>query len=164
MFLKRSFTLRPRFITWKKNFSSSSEGSSAFKSARATRRVQGRNDQNSSYFTPGRAITGATMLSLGLVTYIVYDINENPDGVFGKMYVTSGLHNLVNWIREQVSYGIADVLEPSADKLIPDFPDPSFYGPTPPGAVAPPLLVVDLERTLIGSVYGKYFHYCNISC
>jgi hypothetical protein len=156
MLTKRLLTLRPRSIPLKRNLSTEPNASSTSKTARAARRVQASQESSSPLLTPARAITGATVLTLGLISYAVYDINENPDGVFSKMYASSGLQDLINWLRAQVSYGIADVLEPSSDKLIPDFPDPSFYGPTPPGAVAPPLLVVDLERTLIGSVYGIY--------
>jgi import inner membrane translocase subunit TIM50 len=49
-----------------------------------------------------------------------------------------------------------DVYYPSSDKLLPDFPSP-FYGNVPPGAIAPPVLVLDLERTLIGSIYDAQY-------
>ena len=41
----------------------------------------------------------------------------------------------------------------SSDKLLPDWGNPVFYPGIPPGAPAPPLLVLDVEKTCIGSVY-----------
>ena len=96
----------------------------------------------------------ASVIGLGIVATggAIYNIQNDRDGPLGKLYYGSQIETIVNWIDNQTFGRFREVFEPSSDKLLPDFPSP-FYGNVPPGAVAPPLLVIDLERTCIGSVY-----------
>lgn len=58
--------------------------------------------------------------------------------------------------RDYFTSSINKLSEPSSDKLLPDFVAGPFYGPDLPAGTPPPvLLVLDLERTLIGSDYDS---------
>ena len=85
----------------------------------------------------------------GGIGYVVYDIRENPNGTFGSLYKGSPVQALVDTVYARF---FQEIFEPSSEKLLPDWGSP-FYGNIPPGSPAPPLLVVDLEKTLIGSEY-----------
>jgi import inner membrane translocase subunit TIM50 len=85
----------------------------------------------------------------GLIGYAVYDIKENPNGVLASYYKGSSIQHLIDTVYARF---FQEIFEPNSDKLLPDWGSP-FYGNVPPGSVPPPLLVVDLEKTLIGSEY-----------
>jgi import inner membrane translocase subunit TIM50 len=97
-------------------------------------------------------IAGISGITGGLL-YAIYDIQNNKDGFLGKIYYGSVLDSGINWMKKQFNDNYQKIMYPSDDKLLPDFKSGPFYGDIPPGTPAPPLLVVDLERTLIGSVY-----------
>lgn len=86
--------------------------------------------------------------------YCIYDINASKDGLVGSLYWGTSFEKFVssNW-KGLTNKLQNDVYLPSVDAILPDFPDAACYGNVPPGTPAPPLLVVDLEKTLIGSVY-----------
>lgn len=91
--------------------------------------------------------------ALGLATYAVLDIRSNPEGTLAKAYRGSALEEKVT----DVFGSIDSVYQPSSEKLLQNYESGAFYGQVPPGSPAPPLLVLDLERTLIGTVYdAKY--------
>ena len=137
----------------KKRFS---EATNSVKSARAARRNQpAPQPSKASGSSTGNILAGVGLTTAVLIGYVIYDIDANPNGVFGNFYRSIGAEGLVKWIQSQVASQMNQVMQPSVDKLIPDFPNIDVYGPTPPGATAPPLLVVDLEKTLVGSYYGK---------
>jgi import inner membrane translocase subunit TIM50 len=83
-----------------------------------------------------------------------YEIKKNPKGTLGNLYYGSELENFFNMIYKATWEPFSEVFEPVSDKLIPDWPtDPYYGGQIPEGQPAPPLLILDLERTLIGSTY-----------
>ena len=87
----------------------------------------------------------AAGLGLGLgLAYIWYDIRQNPEGYLGKLYARQ---------RETVD----SVYLPTSEELLPKYESGPHYGQVPPGAPAPPLLVLDMERTIIGSEYDAKF-------
>jgi mitochondrial import inner membrane translocase subunit TIM50 len=90
---------------------------------------------------------------LGITGYAIYDINSNPAGSFGSMYYGSPLNEFLKSIMNKTN----QIFEPASEKLLPDWPDDPCYGNPPPGTPAPPLLVVDLERTLIGSIHDPHY-------
>ena len=99
----------------------------------------------------GGGMVAAVVAALGTVAvlYAVVDIRKNPDGQLAQLYRDS-------WLGEKMS-DLSSVYQPSSEKLLPTYEKGSFYGDIPPGAPPPPLLVLDLERTLIGSEYdAKY--------
>eukprot|EP01031_Cornospumella_fuschlensis_P036377 gene36377-44127_t len=95
------------------------------------------------------ALGGVTALS----AYVIYDIINNPTGDIGKAYYKSKFYELIKPILNRTN----EIFEPASDKLLPDWPTAPCYGNVPPGTPAPPLLVIDLERTLIGSVYDPQY-------
>lgn len=98
--------------------------------------------------TAGSVIRPAAIASiLGLTGYALYEINYNPEGQLATTYFSSWFHQM---IKDQF---VSRFTEPVEDRLLPDWPTAPCYGNPPPGTPAPPLLVVDLERTLIASVH-----------
>jgi len=97
----------------------------------------------------------ASIVGIGCtITYSYYDINRNPQGTLANLYHGSSLENFVKWVYQSIWEPFEQVFEPVSDKLIPDWPtDPFYGGEIPIGTPAPPLLILDLERTLIGSTY-----------
>jgi|EP01033_Poteriospumella_lacustris_P000060 import inner membrane translocase subunit TIM50 len=124
--------------------------------AKAARKAKIQELQKSSQSQFGGGLIISTIL-LGLGGYVAYDIRENPKGTFGKVYHGSALEKLVKLVHKQTFGQLDEMFLPSSDKLLPDFGDPAVYGQLPPGTVAPPLLVVDLEKTLIGSVHDSVY-------
>lgn len=121
------------------------------KSATANSRTdQASASRQSSNIFPILASIGA---ALGGLLYAIIDIKQNPNGTLGKLYKDSWLETTI----QNMSSDISSVYLPSSEKLIPDFESGPFYGQIPPGSQPPPLLVLDLEKTLIGSDYdAKY--------
>ena len=91
---------------------------------------------------------------LGGVFWAAVEVKSNPKGTLGTVYKDSWLETTISNLNSDIN----SVYQPQAgDKLIPDFESCPFYGQVPPGSLAPPLLVLDLEKTLIGSEYdAKY--------
>lgn len=115
----------------------------------------------------------AVAIGLGLLTYSYVEISSGREGWLRNLYISSGfdrvvgatnelycksfLKPIVDTIHKNTFKKFSEVFEPSSDKLIPDWPTAPCYGNPPPGTPAPPLLVLDLEKTLIGSVYDTRF-------
>jgi hypothetical protein len=137
-------SIRGLFVTTARNFAD--DGSVGVKSSRADRR---KTFENMKAATSGKTSYG--LLGFGAVlamgTYIVYDAQANPNGVFGKMYQGSYLEKV---IKETVD-PVGDIFLPAKNKLLPDFPDDPIYANIPPGTPAPPLLILDVEKTLVGA-------------
>ena len=133
-------------------FSTAEEASKAARKLRAATGASNQSNQgkqkassNSNIYLYG--FLGTVLLGAG---YATYDITENKDGFLGHLYYGSPVDKLVQAIHHMF-YG--QLLVPQTDKLVPDFVSGPSYGELPPGAQPPPLLVLDLERTLIGSIY-----------
>lgn len=99
------------------------------------------------------AMLASLAAALGLAAYAVLDIRSNPDGALAKSFRGSALEEKVT----DLFGSIDSVYQPSAEKLLQNYESGSFYGQVVPGSLAPPLLVLDLERTLIGTVYDAKF-------
>lgn len=119
--------------------------------ARRVKSVQFNKTNHSAQTMFGPKVVGVVALS-GFALYASYDINTNKDGTLGKLYYGSFLNNFFSWIYDQTYGRFVEIFEPSSDKLLPDWNSP-FYGSPPPGSSPPPLLVLDVERTLIASEY-----------
>ena len=93
------------------------------------------------------AITAA----LSGCAYAIYDVRNNENGSLRAMYNGSYLESVVKYFMDPVK----DIFLPSKDKLMPDWPDDPVYSNAniAPGTPAPPLLVLDVEKTLVGSEY-----------
>jgi import inner membrane translocase subunit TIM50 len=119
------------------------------KESRASRRAKLNENQKSMGIS---AATVGTLATLGLLGYCIYDIRTSPNGLIGSFYHNSALDK---WLRDIFQSTIAQVFEPAVEKIMPDFPNSPIYAGLPPNTPCPPLLVVDLEKTLIGSVYDS---------
>jgi import inner membrane translocase subunit TIM50 len=124
--------------------------------ARAARKakLEAMKKSSGSGMGPGLLISG---ILIGTIGYASYDIQTNPKGVLGSKYHGSSLEQFIKQLYKLTFGRLDEVFLPSSDKLLPDFGDPAVYGQLPPGTVAPPLLVVDLEKTLIGSVHDSQY-------
>eukprot|EP01038_Epipyxis_sp_PR26KG_P006428 gene6428-8846_t len=85
---------------------------------------------------------------------LIYGINEYPNSNIGKFYYQSWVYIALRDVRDSL-FGnfVKEIFEPTSDKLLPDWPTAPCYANIAPGTPAPPLLVLDVERTLIGSTY-----------
>ena len=110
--------------------------------------------RNKPSVTPFRV---AVLLGVGAASYGVYDVNENPDGALGKIYYGSAVQSTMTALYKVTFGRFEEIFEPSSDALIPDWPTAPIYGNPPPGTPAPPLLVLDLEKTLVGSTYDARY-------
>ena len=90
---------------------------------------------------------------VGGVIFAVVEIRSHPDGALGQMYKDSWLETTLNNMRSDLDA----VYMPASDALLMPYEAGPTYGEVPPGTPPPPLLVIDLEKTLIGSEYdAKY--------
>ncbi len=100
---------------------------------------------------------GSLVIGSGLIAMAAEDIRKNPMGPLATSYRGSIVENFCDWLYENLVLSWSSVYDPHTDKLLPTYEAGTFYGPVPEGAPAPPLLVLDLEKTLIGSVHdAKY--------
>lgn len=99
-----------------------------------------------------RAGAFVSALSLGALLFSK-EVTTNKDGAFGKMYWGSPAEAAFNTLYDYTIGYMSSVMQPVNEKLLPDWGDPTFYPNIPPGAPAPPTLVLDIENTCIGSVY-----------
>ena len=90
----------------------------------------------------------AAGVCVAAAAYAVYDISYNQ-GPLRKLYRGSFLERCINYVLDPVG----EIFLPVKDKLLPDWPDDPIYGNVPPGTPAPPLLVLDVEKTILGSEY-----------
>lgn len=127
--------------------------SSTREAARKSRTLKAKKGQETSQLP---TYLGAAFISS--MAYFVFDINENPNGALAKIYNDSGISSIFAPITGRWS----DVYKPSMDKYLPDWPDDPCYAGVPPGTPAPPVLVVDLERTLIASEYDPKYGWRHI--
>jgi import inner membrane translocase subunit TIM50 len=143
-----------------RNLSSTpSKSSTANAQARAARRSQksinSTKNDGENFMSSGRI---GIIALIGLLGYISYDIKENPEGSIANLYKDSPIDFAITWLYDSTYGNFKDFMEPVSDKLLPDWPtDPCYANVAMPGQPAPPLLILDLERTLIGSSYdAKY--------
>ncbi len=123
--------------------------SSNMKEARQARRAKLAGQNKSFELSP---MSLGVMATFGAFGYCIYDIRTSPNGLIGSLYYNSPLEK---FIQEFFLSTLGQVFEPAIDKLLPDFPNSPSYAGLPPGTPCPPLLVLDLEKTLIGSEYDS---------
>lgn len=130
---------------------------SAAKAARLARKakaVDAKAASSGSLVTPFRV---GVLATLGIVGYCSYDIKRNKSGTLGTLYYGSPLESFMVWLYSETIGRFREMYFPYDNKLLPDWPTAPCYGNPPPGTPAPPLLVVDLEKTLIGSEYDARY-------
>jgi hypothetical protein len=91
------------------------------------------------------------------VGYAVVDMKQNKEGFLGQLYWGSVLQKFISSTYDQVFSQVNDAFLPSADALLPTWPTDPYYAAVPPGTPVPPLLVLDLEKTAIGSEYDARY-------
>jgi hypothetical protein len=106
---------------------------------------------------PGFVVGLGSMAVLGVSGFLINDINSNPKGSLGQAYHGSPAEKFFKTLYENTFKHVDSIFYPSSDKLLPDWPNAPFYANVPPGTPCPPLLVLDLEKTLVGSTYDARF-------
>jgi import inner membrane translocase subunit TIM50 len=101
--------------------------------------------------------TAVALAGLGITGLAIYDIRENREGVLGRIYWGSSVEAFLSNIYDQLMGNFQDALLPSSDALLPEWPTDPYYANVPPGVPVPPLLVLDLEKTAIGSEYDARY-------
>jgi len=147
--------LRATVLRNKMNFSSVPSGNQEARAARkartpttATAPVQGTKANSGVY----GVLFGLSLL-LGGIGYGVNDILRNPKGTLATAYKGSAVESTVKALYNLTLGRVGEIFEPMSDKLLPDWPTAPCYANIPPGTPCPPTLIVDLEKTLMGSVY-----------
>jgi mitochondrial import inner membrane translocase subunit TIM50 len=96
----------------------------------------------------GGVVTVGALLGFG---YYFDDIHRNP-----RNYPAE-LSKAVKVLHENTIGRFNTVFEPASDSLLPDWPTAPCYAGVPLDTPCPPLLVIDLEKTLVASVHdGKH--------
>jgi len=107
-----------------------------------------------SFYTAAFLITSTTAAA-------IYDLNFRTDSVIAAYYNGSTLQRYV----AEISGSVNEIYKPETDKLLPDWGSLPFYAGVLPGTPAMPILVLDLERTLIGSIHDtKVNKYMEAEC
>lgn len=101
--------------------------------------------------------TAVVLGALGATGLAIWDIRSNREGALGSIYWGSSLEAFVSNIYDQLIGNFQDALLPSSDALLPEWPTDPYYANVPPGVPVPPLLVLDLEKTAIGSEYDARY-------
>lgn len=122
-------------------------GFSSVKDARAARREKLHAASGGRRNIASIAVIG----SLGAAAYVAYEFSENPNGVVATQVGKAA--KVFDPVKNFFLGNLQEVFEPTTDKILPDWGDQTYYPGVPPGSPAPPLLIVDLEKTLIGSKY-----------
>ena len=97
--------------------------------------------------------TSTALVAAGF--YLDYEIRRDENGAVAQWYEQSALKPIMLSVYDATVGQFEDVFLPHSEKLLPDWPTAPCYAALeiPPGTPAPPLLILDLERTLIGSEY-----------
>lgn len=97
--------------------------------------------------------------TIGISVYTIYEISNNPGGYIASVFSATGLNEVIQSAARSISslFYVNFLLEEENEKLLPDWPTAPCYGNVPPGTPAPPLLVLDLEKTLIASTYDARY-------
>jgi import inner membrane translocase subunit TIM50 len=94
---------------------------------------------------------------VGAIKYVADDIKSNPKGTLATAYKGSFLESTIGSLLKSTIGRANQMFAPVSDKLMPDWPTAKCYKDVAPGTPCPPLLIVDLERTLVGSVHDYQF-------
>ena len=147
--------LRPVHASLRRVTAQSYKHQSSVKQAREARRATTLGVNQPTISKGGMSVPTIALLALvGISAGLAYDVKAHPDGFLGQQYHGSALQSLATKAYDATLGNWDSIYEPSCETwLIPHWPEAPCYGNPPPGTPAPPLLVLDVERTLVGSIY-----------
>lgn len=92
----------------------------------------------------------------GVFALFFEDYVNTPNGILSKLLNKPGF---IMSFSDSINESFSEVLEPSSTELLPTWPIAPCYEQLgiPPGTPAPPLLVIDLEKTLIASEHDPRY-------
>lgn len=104
-----------------------------------------------------KTFMGCLAVLLGVMTFVSNEVATKPEGSVTKAYRGSIVESVFDWVHGNTIGRFNDVFLPYNADQIPRFESGPIYGEVPPWAEAPPLLVLDVEKTLIGSVHDTKY-------
>eukprot|EP00428_Durinskia_dybowskii_P068374 CAMPEP_0170390376 /NCGR_PEP_ID=MMETSP0117_2-20130122/19114_1 /TAXON_ID=400756 /ORGANISM="Durinskia baltica, Strain CSIRO CS-38" /LENGTH=430 /DNA_ID=CAMNT_0010646419 /DNA_START=125 /DNA_END=1420 /DNA_ORIENTATION=+ len=126
----------------------------AARQARHGTAVAQNSSESNNYFLAG--LFGISAL-VGITGYLMNEVVGNPKGRIAQTYSGSVVEQILKTIHRNTFGQFSQLMEPSSDSLLPDWPTAPCYAEVPPGTPCPPTLIIDLEKTLVGSVHDvKY--------
>lgn len=152
MLLRRLSSISARRWQQPKSFATSNGGQR--RADRRAKRSAPKPAENNSAVI--KVACGALAVS-GVAGLLYYDIVNNKEGQLSQLYRDSALEGLLKFLYNKTMGNFNQIFDPSSEKLVPDWPTAPCYAGVPPGTPAPPLLVVDLEKTLVGSEYDTHY-------
>lgn len=131
---------------------SAASGATSSSTASSSSTVIKSKKSNTKYYLAGG------LLFFGLVC--AEDIYNHPDGLLSQSELFPFIADSLNSLLESFN----DVLQPSSDELLPEWPTAPCYAALniPPGTPPPPLLVVDVEKTLIATEHDPRYGYRHV--
>ena len=107
----------------------------------------------------GKAIGFLAAISglFGLGIYTSHEVKNNPNGSWAQKYKGSNAEVAVNWIDQRFFAGFRLLSLPYSDQVIPAWESSPYYGEIPEGMPPPPLLVLDLNKTLMSPVHDPKY-------
>lgn len=153
---------------------SNNDGSAGVKESRLARRKKiaelqaaaaaaGSKSSSSSSGNSAAIAAAAVAAAISAAMFAAYDIRRNPDGSLAKMYAGSIVESVVLSIYNNIILPFDNLMQPHEGTTLPVWNDDPYYEQAgiPPGTPAPPLLVIDVEKTLVAfsydSMHGKRF-------
>jgi mitochondrial import inner membrane translocase subunit TIM50 len=112
--------------------------------------------------TGQKSMLGSLLVMMGVILGVSNEVTTKPDSAITQAYRGSSMENFVDWLRNNTVDRFNNVFQPFNDEQIPRFESGPIYGDIPPWADAPPLLVLDVEKTLVGSTYDTKYGWRHI--
>jgi len=114
--------------------------------------------EGSDKLTAGQmGVLALTAAVFGLSIVTSHEVKNNPNGAWAQGYRGSVAESMYTFLDENILSRWRSVFQPYSEQVIPKWENGVYYGDYPDGNPPPPLLILDLNQTLMTSVHdAKY--------